>query len=183
MQPHGFFLGRDYDRRFDPRSPAVDNLAAALALERGNGSGWVLLASLAAEESAAPLPSRPGVFCAPAGAQYDVAAFARLLTTTYTQDRDWAYPRADETPIHTAPMAGAAVAGTLGLHFVQLLGFDGAEGEPAPGRMRWAHVAAPDGRIGFVEPAKLRMLAAERLCYAKDSVGNWRIAGYISGGN
>ena len=62
----GFFWGRDFGQRFDPRKPAVDNLAAAIALERGNGSGWQALADFAAEAAVEPLDSRPGVICAPA---------------------------------------------------------------------------------------------------------------------
>src|SRR5215203_3550311 len=34
----GFFWGRDFGKAFDPRKPAVDNLAAAIALEQGNGA-------------------------------------------------------------------------------------------------------------------------------------------------
>ena len=40
VQPQGFFWDRDFARAFDPRKPAVDNLAAAIQLEHRNGSGW-----------------------------------------------------------------------------------------------------------------------------------------------
>ncbi len=40
----------------------------------------------------------------------------------------------------------------------------------------------PDGKPGFVAPGSLMSLTAERLCYIKDLVGGWRIAGYIAGG-
>ena len=75
------------------------------------------------------------------------------------------------------------MVGTLGLHFVRLLGFEGPDSEPAPGRTQWARVAMPDGKTGFVAPGSLMSLTAERLCYIKDMVGGWRIAGYIAGGN
>ena len=170
-------------RRFDPRKPAVDNLAAAIALEQGNGIGWDALAAFAAEAAVEPLESRPGVVCAPARPGYDGVAFSRLLDTTYTSGIDWAYPRADETPVRAAPQPGAAKAGTLGPHFVRLLGFEGPDSDPAPGRSQWARVALPDGKPGFVAPGSLMSLTAERLCYIKDLVGGWRIAGYIAGGN
>src|SRR3954470_12725481 len=35
----GFFWGRDFGQRFDPRKPSADNLAVAIALEHGNGNG------------------------------------------------------------------------------------------------------------------------------------------------
>ena len=73
--------------------------------------------------------------------------------------------------------------GTLAAHFVRLLGFEGADREAAPGRKPWARVALPDGKPGFVAPGSLMSLTAKRLCYIKDLVGGWRIAGYIAGGN
>jgi hypothetical protein len=179
----GFFWGRDFSQRFDPRKPAVDNLAAAIALEHGSGTGWQALAAFAAEATVEPLESRPGVICAPASPTYDVIDFARLLDTTVTSDIDWAYPRVDETPVRGAPEPDAANVGTLGPHFVRLLGFEGGESEPAPSRTQWARLALPDGKQGFVAPGSLRSLTTERLCYIKDLVAGWRIAGYIAGGN
>jgi hypothetical protein len=99
----GFFWGRDFGQAFDPRKPAVDNLAAAIALEQGNGAGWDALAAFAAQPTIEPLDFRPGIVCAPARPGYDGIAFSRLLDTTFTTGIDWAYPRADETPVHTAP--------------------------------------------------------------------------------
>jgi len=179
----GFFWDRDFGQAFDPRKPAVDNLAAAVALEQGNGIGWDALATFAAEAAAEPLDSRPGVVCAPPRPGYDGVAFSRLLETTYTGGIDWAYTRADETPVRAAPQPDAAKAGTLGQHFVRLLGFEGPDSEPAPGRTQWARVVLPDGKPGFVAPGSLMSLTAERLCYIKDLTGVWRIAGYIAGGN
>ena len=178
----GFFWGRDYGQRFDPRKPSVDNLAAAIALEQGNGTGWQALAEFAAEAAVEPLESRPGVICAPPRPSYDGIAFAKLLDNSVTSDIDWAYPRADETPVRAAAAPDAAKVGTLGLHFVRLLGFEGVDSEPSPGRTQWARVALPDGKRGLVAPGSLMSLTAERLCYIKDLVGSWRIAGYIAGG-
>ena len=179
----GFFWERDFRQAFDPRRPAVDNLAAAIALEQGNGVGWEALAAFAAEAAVEPLDSRPGVVCAPARPGYDGVALSKLLDVTDTSGIDWAYPRADQTPVRAEPQPGAAIVGTLGRHFIRLLGFEGPGSEPAPGRAQWARVALPDGKPGFVAPGSLMSLTAERLCYIKDLVGGWRIAGYIAGGN
>ena len=132
---------------------------------------------------AEPLDSRPGVICAPPRPQYDGVVYAKLLDVTYTSDIDWAYPRADETPVRAAPQPGAAIVGTLGLYFVRLLGFESPDSEASPGRTQWARVAMPDGKTGFVAPGSLSSLTAGRLCYSKDMVGGWRIAGYIAGGD
>lgn len=179
----GFFWGRDFGQAFDPRKPAVDNLAAAIALEQGNGAGWDTLAAFAAEATVEPLNSRPGIVCAPARPAYDGVAFSRLLDTSFTTGIDWAYPRANETPVHAAPRPDAAQAGALGRHFVRLMGFEGLDSDPSPGRSQWARVTLPDGKSGFVAPGNLMSLTAERLCYVKDAAGAWRIAGYIAGGN
>lgn len=178
-----FFWDRDFARRFDARKPAVDNLALAIDLERRDGIGWNALAVFAAEAAAEPLDSRPGVICAPARPSYDGVAFAKLLDASYTGGIDWAYPRADSTPVRAGPQPDAALAGTLGPHFVRLLGFEGADNEPVPGRTQWARIAMPDGKPGFVAPGSLMSLTTERLCYIKDLVAGWRIAGYIAGGN
>jgi hypothetical protein len=71
--------------------PAVDNLAAAIALEQGNGASWDTLATFAAEATVEPLDSRPGIVCAPTRPGYDGVAFSRLLDTTSTTGIDWAY--------------------------------------------------------------------------------------------
>jgi hypothetical protein len=181
--PQGFFWDRDFSRRFDPRKPAVDNLAAAISLEHGDGEGWKALAAFAAQSAAEPLPSRPGVICAPARPGYDSVAFSRLLDATYTTGIDWAYPLQDETAVHAAPQAGAKQLGTLGVHFIRLLGFEGPASESDPGRKLWARIALPDGKPGYVAPGSLMSLTGERLCYVKDSLGAWRIAGFIAGGN
>ena len=179
----GFFWDRDFGRGLDPRRPAVDNLAAAIRLEHRDGSGWDLLAAFAAETAVEPMASRPGVVCAPARPSYDSVAFARLLDDTNTNGLDWTYPAAAATPVRAAPQLDAATVGTLGPHFIRLLGFEGRDDEPAPGRTQWARVAMPDARTGFVAPASLRSLTTERLCYIKDLIAGWRIAGYVAGGD
>jgi hypothetical protein len=183
VQAQRFFWDRDFGHGFDPRKPGVDNLAAAIQLEHRNGSGWELLAAMATEATIEPLDSRPGVVCAPARPAYDGVALTRLLDKTYTGAIDWAYPRAADTPIRAIPQPEAAAIGTLGLNFVRLLSFEGPDREPSPGRTQWARVAAPDGRVGFVAPDSLLSLTTERICYIKDLIGGWRIAGYIAGGN
>jgi len=182
VQSQGFFWDRDFAHTFDPRRPAVDNLAAAIRLEHENGAGWDALAAFAAEASVEPLTSRPGIVCAPARPSYDGVAFARLLDATYTRPVDWAYPRAVETPVCAAPRPQAEVVGMHSLHFIRLLGFEGPDSEPAPGRSRWVRVGMPDAKTGYVAPGSLMSLTAERLCYIHNLVGGWRIVGFVAAG-
>jgi hypothetical protein len=180
VQPQGFFWDRDFRNRYDPRRPAVDNLAAAIGLERDNGAGWQTLAQLAAEATAQPLESRPGVVCAPAPPGYDSVEFSRLLDQTYTAPWDWAFPQSDVTTARAAPHPEAAAVGRLGLHFVRLLGVEPSQMSPATVREQWARVAMPDGQTGYVAPGSLSSLTAQRLCYIRDLVLGWRITGYIA---
>ena len=111
VQPQGFFWDRDFGNGYDPKKPSVDNLAAAVALERGDGMGWDKLAGFAVEKSLEPLDSRPGVFCAPARPGYNAVEFSKLLDTTYTNAAEWAYPLADGVPVRGAPRANAPASG------------------------------------------------------------------------
>jgi hypothetical protein len=183
VQPQGFFWDRDFGRGYEPRRPPADNLAAAIELEQRDGMGWDRLAKLAEEKSVEPLDSRPGVVCAPARPGYNALEFSKLLDTTYTRDMDWAYPLAGDTPVRAAPRANAPAIGKLALHFVRLLGFEGADSETTPPGNQWARVTLPDGKTGYVAPGSLSSLTVERLCYIKDMVVGWRIAGYVAGGN
>jgi hypothetical protein len=182
VQAQGFFWDRDFGHGYDPRRPSTDNLAAAIGLERHDGAGWNMLAVLATEDAVEPLDSRPGVVCAPRRPDYDSIEFSKLLDKTYTGEIDWAYPRADETPVRVAPQSSAPAVGRLGLQFVRLLGFEGPESD-VPGRNQWARVALPEGKTGYTAPGSLMSLTPDRLCYIKDLVVGWRIAGFIAGGN
>jgi len=177
----GFFWDRDFNGGFDAKQAGVDNLAAAVRLERRNGMGWGTLAALAMATTTTPLVGRLGIICAPGEPTFDGVEFDRLTDATRSSARDWAYPRADKTPVRTAPQAGAAVIDTLGLVFVHVLGYEAKEQEPDTLRAAWAKVATPAGKIGFVAPGALMSLAPARLCYGKDGFGRWQIAGFISG--
>src|SRR5262249_53059873 len=61
----GFFWERE-DGKPLPKKSGTDILAQALNLGAKDGSGWDALAGFAAEPTAAPLPERKEVLCAPA---------------------------------------------------------------------------------------------------------------------
>lgn len=175
----GFFWEGDRSGGFDPRRTALENLAAAIGLERGAGGGWVTLASIAGLADAAPMASRPGVVCAPALPEYDVAEFERLVAATDVPVVQWAYPSTPETAVRAAPRANGAVVEALAPSLVRVLDRDPSLPDA---RTEWLRVATPSGRTGFVAPGFLMPLRSERLCYSKDATGRWRIAGYIAAG-
>lgn len=177
----GFFWDRDFRRSFDRQQPGVDNLAAAVRLERRKGIGWVTLANFAAERTAAPLTGRPGIVCAPGEPSYDDVEFDRMVDDTRSSAQDWSYPRTEGAAVRAAPRDGAEVIDTLGLVFVRVLDYLAKDKEPDSIRAAWARVATPAGKIGFVAPGALMPLLPERLCYGKDGFGRWRIAGFVGG--
>lgn len=181
VMPQGFFWDRDFDAEFVSRLPSVDNLAVALRLERREGAGWKVLAKFATETTVAPLPGRPGIVCAPGEPAFDNLAFSRLLDATTSEARDWAYPRTENTPVHAAAEASAAVIDKLELALVRVLDRPAGAAKADPAELGWPRVATPAGKVGFVVPDALRPLSPERLCYGKDAFGRWRIAGYVGG--
>jgi len=183
VMPQGFFWDRDFGGGFAPQKPGVDNLAAAIGLERRDGAGWATLAALAADKTAAPFTGRPGVICAPAEPRYDSVEFDRLVDATRSDAVEWAAPRLDKTPVRAAPRSTAAIIDTLGHAMVRLLGYQAKDKEPETIRAAWARVATPAGKIGYVSPGALMSLTAPRLCYGKDGFARWRIAGYVGGGD
>lgn len=179
----GFFWDRDFGGGFDPKKSGAENLAAAIGLEHGRGAGWNRLAGLAAEAAGGKLGARPGIVCAPARPQFNEFDFDRLMQTTKSDAFAWTYPRAAGAELRAASRPNAPVIEKLGLHLVRVLGYEAKDDDPDATRTAWARVVAPSGKVGFVAPALLLSPYAERLCYAKDVTGRWRIAGYIGGGD
>jgi len=178
-----FFWERDFSGTFDPKRPGIDNLAAALTLEADDGTGWDALAVFAAETSAGPLPGRPSVICAPAVPQFDEEARDQLVDSTQSDGLEWNYPRAAGLAVRAAPQNNAAVIETLGLNLVRVLAFEEKDGDADPAHNSWARVATPSGKTGFTAPNSLLSPYADRLCYAKEGNGPWRIVGYVGGGD
>ena len=177
----GFFWDRDFDGSFDSRRPGVDNLAAAVGLERSNGRGWATLLRLAGEKTAGPLTGRPGILCAPGEPNYDGVAFDQAVDASRSTAQEWSFVRADKTAVRSAPKDNAAVIDTLGTILVRVLAYQSKEQEAESRRAAWVRVATPAGKIGFIAPGALAPLSPERLCYGKDGFGRWRIVGFVSG--
>lgn len=181
--PKDFFWERDFSGGFDPARSSLDNLTTALMLDADDGSGWEVLAGFAAETSAGPLPGRAPIICAPAIPQFNEEARGELIDSTQSDGLEWNYPRAAGLQVRAAPQQNAAVVETLGLNFVRVLGFEEKDSDTDPARNSWARVATPSGKAGFVAPNSLMSSYADRLCYAKEGSGPWRIVGYVGGGD
>ncbi|MBM3530093.1 MAG: hypothetical protein FJX62_18580 [Alphaproteobacteria bacterium] len=180
VTPQGFFWDRDFAQAYERRRPGVDNLAAAVGLERNDGAGWDALARFAAGAEVEAQEARPGTVCAPARPHFDVVLYARLLDRTFTTAADWAYPRAAKLAVRATPQPGGALVAELGAHFVRLRG-SGGDGK-ATARDRWTEIVVPSGAPGYVAPGSLGSLAEPQLCFAKDALGRWHIVGFVAGG-
>jgi hypothetical protein len=178
-----FFWERDFGGSFDPAKPGIDNLTAALSLDSDDGSGWDALAAFATEPTAGPLPGRSTVMCAPAPPRYDESALEKLVEESQTDGLDWMYPRSAGVQVRAAPQPRSAVIDTLGLALVRTLGFEGGDSNADPIRAAWVRVVTPAGKVGFVAPNSLLSPYTDRLCFAKDAGGAWKIAGYVGGGD
>jgi hypothetical protein len=178
-----FFWERDFAGAFDANKSSIDNLAAALDLDAEDGSGWEILSRFIEEPSVGPLPGKPDIFCAPAMAQFDQAARDKLIDFTKTDGIEWVHPRSAGLQVHAAAQANAPVIETLRLHFVRLLQFENQKIDSDPIRTAWMRVATPAGKTGFVAPGSLVSPYTDRLCFSKEGAGQWRIAGYVGGGD
>ena len=174
----GFFWEREDGKRA-PKKSSIDILAQALNLAAKDGSGWEALAGFGAEPTAAPLPERKDVLCAPANPEYDERGLEELAQTTDTDPLEWGYPLRPDVDVRETPSATAPSIEKLGMHFVRVLDDDAQSTANTAGE--WLRVVAPSGKVGFVPADALTSPAGAQLCFVKD--GNvWKIAGMVGGG-
>lgn len=174
----GFFWERE-DGKAAPKKAGIDILAQALNLAAKDGSGWEALVGFAAEPTAAPLPERKEVLCAPASPVFDERELEELAQTTQTDALEWGYPLRAGVEVRETPNATAPVIEKLGMHFVRVLDDDSQSTANSAGE--WLRVVAPSGKVGFITADALTSLAGAQLCYVKEGA-TWKIAGLIGGG-
>jgi hypothetical protein len=85
-----------------PPKSGIDNLAAAIGLDSGDGVGWETLAAAADEATLAPIPDKKGVMCGPAGPVFDQKAAEQTAKATGTQPEEWGLPSALSTTTGSA---------------------------------------------------------------------------------
>jgi hypothetical protein len=173
----GFFWMQEKDLA-DKRKSGIANLATAIDLDAKDGSGWAALVGYASEPTAAPLPDRQGLICAPADPNVDPKAFEALVQSTQTAPPDWGYPTRDGVEVRNAGKPNAPVVEKLGLTLVRVLP-DSAPPDDAD-QPPFLHIATPSGKAGFVPMDAVSGLGGDAMCYAKDASG-WKITGYFGG--
>lgn len=172
----GFFWERDDDKPA-PKKSGVEILAQALRLSAKDGSGWAMLAGLAGEANAAPVPERKDLVCAPASPAFDEREVEELAEATETDLSEWGYAVRDGIEVRETPNATAPAIEKLGLHLVRVLDDDSTANTAG----EWLRVVAPSGKVGFVTGEALGSLLNTQICYVKE--GNaWKITGLVGGG-
>lgn len=174
----GFFWERE-DGKKAPKKSGVDILAQALNLAAKDGSGWEALAGFGAEATAAPLPERKDILCAPANPDFDERGLEELAQTTDTDPLEWGYPLRPDVEVRETPNATAPAIEKLGMHFVRVLDDDSQSTANTAGE--WLRVVAPSGKVGFVPADALTSPAGAQLCFVKEG-GAWKITGLVGGG-
>jgi hypothetical protein len=174
----GFFWERE-DGKAAPKKSGADILSQALNLPAKDGSGWEALAGFASDATAAPLPERKEVLCAPADPTFDERELEGLAQSTETDPGDWGYPTRADVEVRETPNATAPVIEKLGLHFVRVLDDESPNAANTAGE--WLRVVAPSGKVGFIQADALASLSGAQLCYLKEGTA-WKITGIIGGG-
>jgi hypothetical protein len=173
----GFFWMQDKDIA-DKRKPGIANLASAINLDSKDDAGWAALEGYANEATAAAVPERPGLVCAPADPAIDQKAFQTLIQSTQTEAQDWGYPTKDGLEVRGAAKPDAPVTEKLGLTLVRVLP-DSAPPQN-PNDPAFLHVATPSGKTGFVPMEAVSSIGGDEMCYTKGTSG-WMITGYFGG--
>ena len=174
--PKGFFWMQEKDMA-DPKKSGIDNLAKAINLDAKDGSGWDVVAGFTADPTAADLPDKKGVICAPSDPTVDAKAFENLVNTTQTDPSDWGYVVKDGTEVRAQAEPNAPVVEKLGLNLTRVLPDQADQGANAP---PFLHIATPSGKSGYVAMDALAPLGGDEMCYVKDA-GGWKITGYFGG--
>jgi hypothetical protein len=144
-----------------------------------NGPYWDVLTSFADDATYYAATDSGNLVCGPIAAEVaDDRIFeqARKRIETANEAAEWYFTLA-ETAVAKAPGDTGAPVAKVGIVALPLLSFypPEKEGAPPPPPTHF-EVLLLSGRTGWVPVAAVRPLAADHLCYARTSSGDWKIA-------
>jgi hypothetical protein len=153
----------------------VEALVAAFSLDPNDETAWKALEDLAENNTAEPLVGDPKTLCSPAGPQYDLAAFRKLLDATGTDKGDWVYTLLNNAVVRVSPELNAKTIDKLQdkrlvRAIFESLQLGGIENDFTP-------ILLPRGGVGFVRTYDITALGGDQLCFRKDGFGKWKIVG------
>jgi hypothetical protein len=178
----GFFWMGERGDKASKRKSGIENLAAAIGLDRQDGEGWETLAAAANEATLEPIPERKGVMCSPAAPVFDHTAAAQAAKATGTQPEEWGFPVKGSLDVHAAGHINSPVIEKIGSVLVRIM-----PGEPLPGAgdaplpqlgSYFVRIVTPSGQLGYVSDDTISTLDNDQLCFVKDANG-WKITGYV----
>jgi len=171
---------------FNPGESAIDNFkvvfgfrAPGAAKDGGveNGPFWDDLAFFAADNVLYKDANVTNLVCGPMLAEaQDDDAFdkAEKKVATPGEPTIWYFTLA-ETTVKASPDQKAAAVGKVGTVALPLLSIYPAQQGNAPPPPTFFEVLLPSGKSGWVPASAARPMEGNRLCYAKDSSGKWKI--------
>lgn len=174
---------------FDARKDGVHNFKVAFGFrafgkdEDGKtdiGAQWFLLELFLADPSLSQEAGSPLV-CGPATARLaDLKSFEKALERVDedAEPSEWVFS-ASEVTLTAKPGSGGPV-GKLNNTAMPVLGFHPPLPANAPPKEPPSHfeLLLPSGKTGWVETKNLRALFVDRLCYARDAKGEWKIVAF-----
>ena len=177
----GFFWEAEDGDKADKKKTGSDNLASALGLGGKDAPGWDLLTSYSSDPTAAPIPDRQGIVCAPADPAFDDKELEELAKATDTDPGEWGYPVAPGIDVRAGAQPNSPVTEKLGMHFVRVMPDTGPSAPNAQNQMPMLRILLPSGKTGYVAGNAISPLGNDQLCYVKEADG-WKIAGFIGAG-
>jgi hypothetical protein len=177
----GFFWDAEDGDKADTKKSGGDNLASALGLGGKNAPGWDMLTTYASDPTAAPIPDRQGIVCAPADPAFDDKELEELAKATDTDPGEWGYPVAPGIDVRAGAQPNSPVTEKLGMYFVRVMPDIGPGGPDAQNQMPMLRILLPSGKTGYVAGNAISPLGNDQLCYVKEADG-WKITGFIGPG-
>jgi hypothetical protein len=180
MVANGFFWMGEKGDKANKRKSGIDNLAAAIGLDSGDGVGWETLAAAAGETTLAPMPDKKGVMCGPAVPVFDHKAAAQTAKVTGTEPEEWGFPVKGSLDVHVAGQLSSPVIEKIGSVLVRIMPEEPPGAGDAPPQLGsyFVRIVTPSGKVGYVPDNTISALDNDRLCFVKDAAG-WKITGYI----
>lgn len=183
----GFFWERDYGGGFDSEASVLANFKSALSLDDAQtpspfvADRWNDFDQLLQETSFMVHPERDEVYCSradPVFADPSIAsAVAKASDTQY--EIEWVYIQGRQE-VRGSPDEATPVIAHLENEAVRVAGWTFLEGE---NEAFWYEVSLPNAERGHLMPSQVEHWLEQRICFAEDGAGKWRIAGYQGAGD
>jgi hypothetical protein len=172
---------------FDPGRNAVDNFKivagfrAAGADHDGGVEGgpfWEALASYAAEGTFYKVPDATNLYCSPTLAEAtgeDALDKANAKLESGDDAPEWYFTVSADTPVMATPDGKGAPVGKLGKVAVPVLSMHPPQEGDNPPKATHYEILLPSGKSGWIPVAAVLPMVTNRMCYGKNSAGEWKI--------